>query len=192
MKSVPPPDPPLPNTYWVLPGRFLAGEHPLGADEADTRGRIERLNVAGLSQFLDLTHEYELPDYRRWLPRGARHVRSAIPDTEVPESAAQMREIQSHLRTTLAAGSGLYLHCRAGIGRTGTVVGCFLVEQGLDGNAALKELNRLWKQSARSQSWKTVPQTPQQAEYIRRWSPSGQAPIAAVRSAGWRWPLSRS
>jgi hypothetical protein len=31
------PDRPLPNTYWVIPGRLLAGEYPLGADDEDAR-----------------------------------------------------------------------------------------------------------------------------------------------------------
>ncbi len=29
--------PPIPNSYWVEPGRLLAGEHPAGKDLADTR-----------------------------------------------------------------------------------------------------------------------------------------------------------
>ena len=63
----------------------------------------------------------------------------------------------------------VYLHCRAGIGRTGTVVGCLLAENGLSGQAALEELNRLWQQSERAQLWAQVPETPEQTEYVRRW-----------------------
>ena len=37
----------------------------------------------------------------------------------------------------------IYLHCQAGIGRTGTVVGCYLVRHGLSGRAALSHLNEL-------------------------------------------------
>jgi hypothetical protein len=51
------------------------------------------------------------------------------------------------------------------------VIGCFLVEEGLQGKAALKELNRLWLQSERSRSWPKVPQTDEQAAYIRDWNP---------------------
>ena len=67
------------------------------------------------------------------------------------------------------AGSRVYVHCRAGIGRTGLVIGCFLAEEEQDGKAALKRLNRLWRQSARAESWPKVPQTREQADYIRRW-----------------------
>ena len=36
-----------------------------------------------------------------------------------------------------AAGERVYLHCRAGIGRTGTVAACWLVQHGLDADQAL-------------------------------------------------------
>ena len=39
-----------------------------------------------------------------------------------------MREILDCLDDALRSGRKVYVHCRAGIGRTGTVVGCLLVE----------------------------------------------------------------
>jgi hypothetical protein len=167
---VPPPALPLPNCYWVTPGRLLAGEHPYGAAEADARDRLGRLFDAGIDCFVDLTEALEMPDYRPLLPAGVRYLRSPIIDTCVPAEPAQMRALQSFLRDSLAAERRLYVHCRAGIGRTGLVVGCHLVETGLGGKAAMKRLNRLWLQSARCKSWPKLPQTPQQADYILRWS----------------------
>lgn len=160
---------PLPNSYWVIAGRLLAGEHPYGMDEADTRVRLGRLRDAGINYFLDLTSSEEMPEYRHLLPADAKYLRSTIADTDIPRDVAQMREIQARIRAALTFGRCVYIHCRAGIGRTGTVVGCYLTEKGLDGNAALKQLNLLWRQSARAKSWPKVPQTPQQAEYILRW-----------------------
>ena len=37
----------------------------------------------------------------------------------------------------------IYLHCYGGKGRTGTVVGCFLVEQGFTGEEALEQIEAL-------------------------------------------------
>jgi Swiss Army Knife protein, DSP-PTPase phosphatase domain len=162
--------PPLPNSYWVLPGRLLAGEHPFGEDPVDAHNRLARLREAGIDSFIDLTETGERPNYRRILPRQSEYLRFPIRDCEVPRDAAEMQELQARIRGALAAGRTIYLHCRAGIGRTGVAVGCFLADGGLDGKAALKELNRLWRQSARSQSWPTVPQTPEQADYIMRWA----------------------
>ena len=78
-------------------------------------------------------------------------------------------QILSDIRAALSLDRGVYVHCRAGIGRTGLVIGCFLAEEEQDGKAALKRLNRLWRQSARAASWPRVPQTPAQTDYIRRW-----------------------
>jgi Protein-tyrosine phosphatase len=171
---------PLPNSYWVLPGSLLAGEYPLSDTRADNELRLQRLLSAGIDTFLDLTDVGELPEYRSLLPREVRYARSAIPDTQVPADPAQMRAIQAHLHDQLAAGRRLYVHCRAGIGRTGIVVGCYLAEQGLEGAAALKRLNRLWRQSERSKSWPKVPQTREQAEFIQKWAPQRKRGFADV------------
>jgi hypothetical protein len=49
-------------------------------------------------------------------------------------------------------------------------MGCYLAEEASDGKAALEQLNQLWKQSERAQSWPKIPQTKEQADYIRRWT----------------------
>ena len=157
-------DRPLPNTYWVIPGRLLAGEYPIGTDSAEAQTRLERLREAGIDYFIALD-----------LGEGVqRHLRCAIADTWVPNNVSQVQHILSDMRSALAVGRGVYVHCRAGIGRTGLIVGCFLAEESGDGKAALKLLNRLWRQSERAKSWPKVPQTAQQADYVRRWPKFGK------------------
>jgi hypothetical protein len=162
-------DRPLENSYWVLPGSLLAGEYPSGISEADTRERLRRLFDAGIDFFLDLTEAGERPEYQSRLPPDVDYLRTAILDASVPQGPAQMRAIQRQLQTALGAGRHVYVHCRAGIGRTATVIGCYLADQGLDGAEALSQLNRLWQPCARALNWPVVPQTRQQAEFIRRW-----------------------
>jgi hypothetical protein len=161
---------PLENAYWVVPARFLAGEHPFGEDPHDAQDRFAALREAGINFFLDLTEIGERPTYRRLLRRDVGYVRFPIVDCGVPAADGQMLQIQTAIRGALADNRSLYIHCRAGIGRTGLVVGCYLADEGLGGKAALTTLNKLWKQSARSKSWPAVPQTEEQANYIRRWS----------------------
>lgn len=172
-------DRPLPNTYWVIPNIILAGEHPYGSDEAETRERLKRLCAAGVDYFIDLTEHDEMPDYRPLLPEHAHYLRSPIRDAEVPRDIAQMQELQSRIRNARALGRSMYIHCRAGIGRTSLAVGCYLVEGGLDGTPALAQLNRLWSACARSELWPTVPQTSEQADYIRDWPRHRIAPQRA-------------
>jgi hypothetical protein len=166
---MPTPDRPIPNSYWVVPGQFLAGEHPSGAAEGDTRARLQQMLQSGINCFIDLTEEGELPDYRRLLPENAAYLRSAIADVSVPFNVSQTQALLSAIRTALAQERRVYVHCRAGIGRTGLVVGCFLAEEEQNGRKAITRLNHLWRQSARAATWPRVPQTAEQADYIRRW-----------------------
>ena len=162
---------PLPNSYWVLPGRLLAGEHPAGMTAEMTRERLSRLLAAGVDCFLDLTQPHEIAPYDASLPPEVDYFRCSIVDHSTPAHAREMTEILGCLHGALREGRVVYLHCRAGIGRTGMVAGCLLVEQGFAGEEALAELNRLWRQSGRSAQWPTVPETDDQLEYVRRWAP---------------------
>jgi len=166
---------PLENSYWVTPGRLLAGEYPCGDEPAATRQRLQRLLRAGINAFVDLTQVGERAEYKSLLPADVHYLRSPIIDMRIPADREQMRSIQAHLRTLLAGERCVYVHCRAGIGRTGTVIGCYLADQGLAGAEALKRLNVLWQQSARSLHWPQVPQTTEQAEYIERWAQAAAA-----------------
>ena len=167
---------PLPNCYWVLPGRLLAGEHPSGDSASSTRARLRRLLESGVDSFIDLTEPDELPAYEAQLPKRVAYLRCPFPDHGAPEEPRQMADLLDRLAEALRAGRMVYLHCRAGIGRTGMVAGCFLAEQGRSGDAALAELNRLWQQSGRAALWPWIPETPEQTEYVRRWTrPSGTA-----------------
>jgi ADP-ribosylglycohydrolase len=162
---------PLPNSYWVLPGRLLAGEYPGGTTLEMTRERLSRLLAAGIDCFLDLTQPQEIAPYDASLPPEVDYLRCSIRDHATPADPREMTEILACLRGALREGRVVYLHCRGGIGRTGMVAGCLLVEQGFSGEEALLELNRLWRQSARSGQWPTVPETDDQVEYVRRWTP---------------------
>jgi ADP-ribosylglycohydrolase len=169
---------PLPNSYWVVPGKLLAGEYPAARTAAETRNRLEKLLGAGIDCFVDLTAPEERLSYKELLPKGVHYVRKPIRDHGLPEDPSQMAEILTTIEHALAAKRRVYLHCRAGIGRTGMVVICHLVERGLKPEDALNEANRLWQACARAREWPSIPETDEQLEYVRGWSRSG-APRAA-------------
>jgi ADP-ribosyl-[dinitrogen reductase] hydrolase len=170
---------PLAESYWVIPGRLLAGKYPGGKNLQEMERRLGPLLDAGFDGFLDLTEPGEVPGYENYLPESVAYVRKAITDHGVPRDPAYMGEILAALDEMLTAGRRVYLHCRAGIGRTGTVVACHLIEQGLAPEAALVRLNELWQGSDRSDTWPEVPETDAQRDFIRAYVPAAD-PTRAV------------
>jgi ADP-ribosylglycohydrolase/protein-tyrosine phosphatase len=188
--------PPLANSHWIEPGRLLAGEHPAGKAERATRKRLAKLVDAGIDCFLDLTDPSESSSYEPLLATlgrsGITYLRLPIRDHGLPESPQRMDEILAALDRALAGGRTVYLHCRAGIGRTNLVAGCWIANADGKGAAALERLNRHWRDNARSRTWPIVPETPEQQEFVRWWRPERDRPAAvplpASRAAADRLP----
>lgn len=142
--------PPIPNAYWVLPGQFMAGAYPAVpySDEA-TRTLLSRLLDRGLRCFINLAQPGEAPDYQRLLHEQANwlgvtaHYHAFPLETAPVIEPARMIAILDQIDSALEEGQGVYVHCRAGIGRTGAVVGCFWVRRGLSGAQALAQITAL-------------------------------------------------
>ena len=170
---------PIDECYWVEPGRLLAGEYP-----GDTRIDLARRRLAdflgrGVTRFVDLTHPADgLEPYRdllfeeaRRLGLRAHHAPHPIPDMGVPGSLDDMLAALRSVREGLAAGEGTYVHCWGGVGRTGTVVGCWLVERGMAPETALAELNDRFGSMPKARFFGSSPQAPAQFEWVRGWTP---------------------
>ena len=165
---------PLYSAYWVVPNQIMAGEYPGHYYlEENTPKRIDALLEAGITTFIDLTMPNDRIPYEHLLRERAgyyqidiQYHRFAISDfaTPAPET---MRAVLDTIYRATANGGKVYIHCSAGIGRTGTAVGCFFVEQGMNSKEALKQVNKLCYY-ARS------PENARQKQYVRDWvnSPS--------------------
>lgn len=174
---------PIPNSYWVIPGRFVAGEYPGAVDSGAAADKVRAVLAAGIDYFLDLTEQGELLPYRfiaeeeaRRLGRNVEWVRHPIADVSVPRSPGEMAGILDVIDSALAQGRNVYLHCWGGVGRTGTVVGCWLVRHGRTGDEALAELRELWRDVEKIRYRPVSPETRKQREYVRQWaepSPGG-------------------
>ena len=167
---------PISNSYWVRPGQLLAGEYPGDWQAAAARARLRQLLEAGVSFFLDLTQpgEHDVPPYASWLQqeaanlgRSAEHRRTPIPDRATP-TPQEMARILDTIDTALEAGQTVYVHCYAGIGRTGVVVGCYLVRHGMDGEQALAEIARL--RQGTPDDWVSSQETSAQRRMVREWA----------------------
>ncbi len=179
MNTTPQPRP-LPNSYWATP-LLLACEYPGALHEADAAPRLDALLGAGIRDFYDLTEAGELQPYETQLRERAtrlaipaesiRFRRFPIRDVSVP-SPRRLQEVLAALNDSAAAGRRAAVHCWGGVGRTGTVVACHLMQQhGLSGDEALACIAEEWKGVAKSHRVPRSPETDEQTDFVRAYQP---------------------
>src|SRR6266508_2110008 len=108
----------------------------------------------GVDFVVDLTEEGELLPYAR---DEIEHRRMAIRDFSTP-TPEQVAAILDAIDEALADGHTVLVHCRGGIGRTGTVIGCHLRRQGRSIEDTFD-----WLEGR--------PETEEQRDLIRSWQP---------------------
>lgn len=169
--------PPLPNSYWVRPGRFAAGEYPGDTNPSEAATKLQALLGSGINHFIDLTEPEELLPYAEIVKEEASrlvvtvdHERYTIADAGVPHSPERMIEILDAIDAALDEDKTVYLHCWGGVGRTGTVVGCWLVRHGHTREAALEQIAEWWQGVEKAQRVPRFPETREQETYVRNWA----------------------
>jgi protein-tyrosine phosphatase len=106
--------------------------------------------------------------------RGADIVIDRLPIVDMGTcDVAHMRRILDVIDIRLAEGRTVYVHCWGGVGRTGTVIGCWLVRHGRTGEQALAEVSRLFTTMSadkrRRHAATGSPQTGAQRAMVRTW-----------------------
>jgi hypothetical protein len=176
------------HAWWVQPGRLLAGEYPSALDPVHSARKRKVLLDAGVDSVVDLTEPGErggggkrLFPYRELLCADAesrgltlpRHSRHPIPDTNVIEDRGYDR-ILGYIRAELDAGRVVYVHCWGGKGRTGTVIGAWLIDtEGQDYDSTLWHLHELRRGTREADH--RVPDTPVQYVFLRRRAARGRS-----------------
>ena len=166
---------PFEQCYWVIPGRFMAGCYPGSVDPGEMSRKLKRLVDAGITLVVNLMEADETdhsgrafhPYQGEWkqLARAAGYeveiLRFPVRDLGAPSRQA-MRNILYTINESLTAGGRVYVHCRGGRGRTGTVVGCYLMaDESASRDDVLMEIQRL-----RAQGRDTSGQSPESERQI--------------------------
>ena len=176
---------PFPRSYWVVPGKFLAGYYPGSRDSVTARAKLKNLLEHGIRHFINLMERDEdnfqgekFVPYEDQLQNMANEMNipielahAPIRDMNIPPSAEMIR-ILDQIDWAMEQNPAVYLHCWGGRGRTGTVVGCYLARHGMAvGEAALDLLGELRQDDPISHL--PSPETKIQADFVRTW-PKGR------------------
>ena len=114
----------------------MCGKHAIAPDVHAAMAKCGATTVVCLVEEREIVGHW--PHYVEWLHEhvGTTAVWFPIHDLHAPpldRTLALLADLQSRL----ARGEHLLLHCAAGIGRTGTLAACLLVQQGMSVDDAL-------------------------------------------------------
>jgi atypical dual specificity phosphatase len=94
----------------------------------------------GIDVLVTLTED---PIRRDWVnDAGLLAVNVPVPDME-PPTERQLDHLLDTIRRANASGMGVAVHCGAGLGRTGTVLAAYFVNQGLPPREAVAKVREL-------------------------------------------------
>ena len=172
---------PFKHSYWVVPGKLLAGCYPGGETQDSPNANARGLLAVGVTDILNLMESAEsgldgqgfadyLPNLTELSPGSARPIRTSrhpIVDGSIP-SRELMIEILDRIDAAIEKGGVVYVHCLDGQGRTGMVISCWLVRHHLATPRTV--VAKLQTLSAHSNAkFQPLPENALQIAFIKRW-----------------------
>ena len=135
---------PLARSYWVVPGKLLAGYYPGDISVVERERKLRGLLLVGIRFTINLMEEAErnwygdpfapyhlhIKQYAQEMDMEITCVRRPIRDMHIP-THEEMETILDEIDFVIENKKPVYIHCLGGKGRTGTVVGCYLMRHGI-------------------------------------------------------------
>jgi protein-tyrosine phosphatase len=170
--------PPTSSSYWVVPSLLLAGAYPGDSDPDERRRKMQALVDAGVRAFVNLMQEDEtnwagvpfVPyvDVAQQFCPNVVCVRHPIQDLSVP-TASEMCDMLDTIDQHLESQKAVYVHCWGSVGRTGTVIGCWLLRHRLAEPSDVLDVLMQLRQQDRKRRNRMSPETGEQQRFVREW-----------------------
>lgn len=173
---------PLERCYWVVENLLLAGAYPGHPNSHAHTKRISGLWDAGMRTFINLMEEDETnhtgqafvryDDLLRGLAlknsERIAHLRFPVPDTKIT-THDRMRSILDAIDLSLDKKIPVYVHCFGGMGRTGTVICCWLLRHGLASKDNVLSLLTTLRQADLQRATWPAPENKTQCQFVLDW-----------------------
>lgn len=117
---------------WVVEDRVIGMSRPVPAD-------LAALKSVGVSHVISLT-VLPLPD-GHLDEHDITSIHIPMPDMLAP-SLGEVERFVEKLSPLVEVGRKVAVHCGAGLGRTGTMLACYLVSRGMSAEDAMREVRR--------------------------------------------------
>lgn len=162
---------PIYQSYYLGTCNVFGGEYPGDKQRSNAEAKIKQMVHFGVRHFVDLTEEGELVPYSQLLPQSCTYTRLPIRDVSTPKDIYEACQYVKNINEFSRRNDGyVYIHCWGGVGRTGVISACWLAEnmEGLSFEKVMERLRSCFTSMPKS-AYRTIPDTRQQEEFIRKY-----------------------